>query len=86
MDRLAQLAAAAMEQAGGGAMLAITSIAGGNKNIRRAACGASEAATNHLIRNIALDLGPKSPPPFAARFPSCAGRSATSASRCPAKA
>ena len=57
--RLAQLAAPAMEKAGGGALLAITSMAGDNKNTRMAAYGASKAATNHLIRNIAFDLGPK---------------------------
>ena len=34
-------------------------MAGENKNKRMAAYGASKAATNHLIRNIALDLGPK---------------------------
>lgn len=56
--RLAQLAAPAMQQAGGGSMLAITSMAGENKNRRMAAYGASKAATNHLIRNIAFDLGP----------------------------
>ena len=57
--RLAQLAAPAMERAGGGAMLAITSMAGDNKNQRMASYGSSKAATNHLIRNIAFDLGPK---------------------------
>ena len=57
--RLAQLAAIEMEKAGGGAVLAITSMAGENKNKRMAAYGASKAATNHLIRNIAFDLGPK---------------------------
>ena len=57
--RLAQLAAPEMEKAGGGAMLAITSMAGENKNKRMASYGASKAATNHLIRNIAFDLGPK---------------------------
>ena len=56
--RLAQLAAPEMEKAGGGAILAITSMAGENKNQRMAAYGASKAATNHLIRNIAFDLGP----------------------------
>lgn len=56
--RLAQLAAPAMQQAGGGAILAITSMAGENKNRRMAAYGASKAATNHLIRNIAFDVGP----------------------------
>ncbi|WP_120967074.1 7-alpha-hydroxysteroid dehydrogenase [Comamonas sp. lk] len=58
MFRLAQLAAPEMEKAGGGAMLAITSMAGENKNRRMAAYGASKAAANHLIRNIAFDLGP----------------------------
>ncbi|MCK8484217.1 7-alpha-hydroxysteroid dehydrogenase [Aliiroseovarius sp. S2029] len=57
--RLAQLAAPEMEKAGGGAMLAITSMAGENKNQRMASYGSSKAATNHLIRNIAFDLGPK---------------------------
>lgn len=57
--RLAQLAAPEMEKAGGGAMLAITSMAGENKNTKMASYGASKAATNHLIRNIAFDLGPK---------------------------
>ncbi|MDY0213386.1 MAG: 7-alpha-hydroxysteroid dehydrogenase [Desulfuromonadaceae bacterium] len=57
--RLAQLSATEMEKAGGGSMLAITSMAGENKNKHMAAYGASKAATNHLIRNIAFDLGPK---------------------------
>lgn len=56
--RLAQLAAPQMQKAGGGAMLAITSMAGDNKNQRMASYGSSKAATNHLIRNIAFDLGP----------------------------
>ncbi|MEO7066220.1 MAG: 7-alpha-hydroxysteroid dehydrogenase [Rhodanobacter sp.] len=56
--RLAQLAALEMEKAGGGAILAITSMAGDNKNKRMAAYGASKAATSHLVRNIAFDLGP----------------------------
>lgn len=56
--RLAQLAAPEMEKAGGGAVLAITSMAGENKNKQMASYGASKAATNHLIRNIAFDLGP----------------------------
>lgn len=56
--RLAQLAAPEMKKAGGGSMLAITSMAGENKNVRMASYGASKAATNHLIRNIAFDLGP----------------------------
>lgn len=57
--RLAQLAAPEMEKAGGGAILAITSMAAENRNRRMASYGSSKAATNHLIRNIAFDLGPK---------------------------
>ncbi|MEO7065375.1 MAG: 7-alpha-hydroxysteroid dehydrogenase [Rhodanobacter sp.] len=56
--RLAQLAAPEMQKAGGGAILAITSMAGDNKNKRMAAYGSSKAATSHLVRNIAFDLGP----------------------------
>ena len=58
VNSLFQLAAPEMEKAGGGAILAITSMAGENKNRRMAAYGSSKAATNHLIRNIAFDLGP----------------------------
>jgi len=43
----------------GGAILNISSMAGGNRNARMAAYGASNAAENHLTRNIAFDLGPK---------------------------
>ncbi|WP_305804632.1 7-alpha-hydroxysteroid dehydrogenase [Stenotrophomonas sp. YIM B06876] len=57
--RLAQLAAPEMEKAGGGAILAITSMAAENRNRRMAAYGSSKAATSHLVRNIAFDLGPK---------------------------
>ncbi len=57
--RLAQLAAPEMDKAGGGAVLGITSMAGENKNMRMAAYGASKAAADHLIRNIAFDLGPR---------------------------
>ena len=57
--RLAQIAAPEMEQAGGGALLAITSMAGENKNRQMASYGSSKAATNHLIRNVAFDLGPR---------------------------
>jgi 7-alpha-hydroxysteroid dehydrogenase len=48
-----------MEQAGGGAILNITSMAGSNTNLRMAAYASSKAAENHLTRNIAFDLGPK---------------------------
>lgn len=57
--RLAQLAAPEMENAGGGAILAITSMAAENSNQHMASYGSSKAATNHLVRNIAFDLGPK---------------------------
>ena len=57
--RLAQLAAPEMEKAGGGAMLAITSMSAENKNKRMAAYASSKAAASHLVRNIAFDLGPK---------------------------
>ena len=57
--RLAQLAAPEIEQAGGGAILAITSMAAENKNQRMASYGSSKAATSHLVRNIAFDLGPR---------------------------
>lgn len=48
-----------MEKAGGGPILAITSMSGDNKNKRVASYGSSKAATNHLIRNIAFDLRPR---------------------------
>ncbi|MGO1462092.1 MAG: 7-alpha-hydroxysteroid dehydrogenase [Marinobacter sp.] len=57
--RLAQLAVPEMEKAGGGAILAITSMSAENKNKRMASYGSSKAATSHLVRNIAFDLGPK---------------------------
>lgn len=56
--KLAQLAAPEMEKAGGGSILAITSMAAENKNKRMASYGSSKAATSHLVRNIAFDLGP----------------------------
>ena len=56
--RLAQVAAPQMERAGGGAILAISSMAGENRNARMASYGSSKAAVNHLVRNIAFDLGP----------------------------
>ena len=57
--RLAQLAAPESEKAGGGAILAITSMSAENKNKRMAAYASSKAATSHLVRNIAFDLGGK---------------------------
>ena len=57
--RLAQLAAPELEKAGGGAILAITSMSAENKNKRMAAYASSKAATSHLVRNIAFDLGGK---------------------------
>lgn len=56
--RLAQFAAPEMEKAGGGSILAITSMSAENKNKRMASYGSSKAATSHLVRNIAFDLGP----------------------------
>lgn len=56
--RLAQLAAPPMQRAGGGAMLAVSSMAGDNRNRRMASYGSSKAAASHLVRNIAFDLGP----------------------------
>ena len=55
---LTQLCAPHMQQAGGGAVLNITSMAGENKNQRMASYASSKAAENHLTRNIAFDLGP----------------------------
>ena len=57
--RLSQLCAAHMERAGGGAILNISSMAGENRNVNMASYGSSKAATNHLTRNIAFDLGPR---------------------------
>ena len=57
--RLCQLVAPHMEQAGGGAIVNISSMSGENKNQRMASYGSSKAAVNHLTRNIAFDLGSK---------------------------
>jgi 7-alpha-hydroxysteroid dehydrogenase len=57
--RLSQLATIAMEKAGRGAILNISSMAGENTNTRMASYASSKAAVNHLTRNIAFDLGPK---------------------------
>ena len=57
--RLCQLTAPQIEQAGGGAILMISSMAGENKNQRMTSYGSSKAAANHLTRNMAFDLGPK---------------------------
>ncbi len=57
--RLAQLVAPEIEKAGGGSILAITSMAAENKNKRMASYGSSKAAASHLVRNIAFDLGPR---------------------------
>lgn len=57
--KLTQLAAVEMQKTGGGAVVNISSMAGENKNIRMASYGSSKAATNHLTRNIAFDLGIK---------------------------
>lgn len=57
--RLTQLAAPLMEEAGHGAVLNISSMAGENTSKRMASYGSSKAAVNHLTRNIAFDLGPR---------------------------
>jgi len=57
--RLCQLAAPHMEQARGGTILNVTSVAGTNTNLHMASYASSKAAENHLTRNIAFDLGPK---------------------------
>lgn len=57
--RLTQLAAPHMEKAGRGAVLNISSMAGENTAARMASYSSSKAATNHLTRNIAFDLGPR---------------------------
>ncbi len=56
--RLSQLAVPHMKQAGGGAIVNISSMAGQNKNERMCSYGASKAAVDHLTRNMACDLGP----------------------------
>jgi 7-alpha-hydroxysteroid dehydrogenase len=56
--RLCQLCAPRMAQAGRGAIVNISSMAGENKDGRMAAYASSKAAVNHLTRNIAYDLGP----------------------------
>ena len=56
---LCQLCAPHMEQAGGGAILNISSMAGENKNAHMASYSSSKAAVNHLTRNLAFDLGPQ---------------------------
>jgi 7-alpha-hydroxysteroid dehydrogenase len=48
-----------VNNAGGGAILNISSMAAENKNMRMASYGSSKAAVSHLTRNIAFDLGPK---------------------------
>ncbi len=55
--RLAQLASPHLAEAGNGAVLNISSMAGENKNVRMASYSSSKAALNHLTRNIAFDLG-----------------------------
>ena len=55
--RLTQLCAAHMPA--GGAVLAISSMAGENTNAQMASYSSSKAAVNHLVRNIAYDLGPR---------------------------
>jgi 7-alpha-hydroxysteroid dehydrogenase len=56
--RLSQLAVSHMRQAGGGAIVNISSMAGQNKNNRMCSYGSSKAAVDHLTRNMAFDVGP----------------------------
>jgi 7-alpha-hydroxysteroid dehydrogenase len=56
--RMCQLCAPHIKDAGGGAILNISSMAAENKNARMASYGSSKAAESHLTRNIAFDLGP----------------------------
>lgn len=58
MFRFMQMVAPHMEQAGGGAVLNISSMAGENKKTHMASYSSSKAAVNHLTRNVAFDLGP----------------------------
>jgi 7-alpha-hydroxysteroid dehydrogenase len=55
---LCQLCAPHMAQAGHGAIVNISSMAGENRDDHMAAYASSKAAVNHLTRNIAYDLGP----------------------------
>lgn len=57
--RLSQLAAPHMTEAGHGAIVNISSMAGENKNVRMTSYGSSKAAVNHLTRNMAFDRGPR---------------------------
>jgi 7-alpha-hydroxysteroid dehydrogenase len=59
MFRFMQMVSPHIEQAGGGAVINISSMAGENKNIHMASYSSSKAAVNHLTRNVAFDLGPK---------------------------
>lgn len=56
--RLCQLCAPHMTQAGGGAILNISSMAGDNRAPRMTSYASSKAAVSHLTRNMAFDLGP----------------------------
>lgn len=56
--RLSQLVAPHMKQAGGGAIVNISSMAAQNKNKSMCSYGSSKAAVEHLTRNMAFDLGP----------------------------
>jgi 7-alpha-hydroxysteroid dehydrogenase len=57
--RMTQLAAPHIEAAGGGSVVFITSMAGENRNHHMASYASSKAATNHLTRQLAFDLGPR---------------------------
>lgn len=56
--RLCQLCAPEIANAGGGAILNISSMSAENANVRMASYASSKAALSHLTRNLAYDLGP----------------------------
>ena len=58
--RLSQLCVPYMEKAGHGSILNISSMAAENINFNMTSYSSAKAAVNHLTRNMAFDLGPKS--------------------------
>jgi NAD(P)-dependent dehydrogenase (short-subunit alcohol dehydrogenase family) len=57
--RLAHLASPHLQESGGGAIALVSSIAGSLGNRFIGVYGMSKAAENQLVRNLALELGPK---------------------------
>lgn len=56
---LSQLCVPSMEKIGGGVILNISSMAAENINVNMSSYASSKAATSHLTRNLAYDLGSK---------------------------